>query len=134
MYLSNDLEEVQNRAMSIILPLCSYNGALIESGITKLFDRRQELVNKLFKEVLQNEQKKLHELLSARNTYTFNQRNVCGGLRFKTNRFRNSFVTFNALKDSTILVKFLLFIYNDLICCFKLFVVLFNIIKNILFL
>ena len=133
-YLSNILKRVQNRAMSIILPLCSYDGALIESGLTKLSHRRQELVNKLFKEGFQNEQKKLHELLPARNTCTFNQRNICGGLRFKTNRFRNSFITFNSLKASTILVKFLLFIYNDLICCFKLFVVLFNIIRNILFL
>ena len=45
--------------MRIIFPLCSYNEALVESGLTKLSDRRQELVDKLFKNVLQNEQNKL---------------------------------------------------------------------------
>ena len=98
-YLSNELEGVQKRAMRIIFPLCSYNEALVESGLTKLSDRRQELVDKLFKEVLQNEQNKLHERLPARNTCTFNLRNMWKFKPvFKTNRFRNSFITFNALK------------------------------------
>ena len=48
-YLSNELEGVQKRAMRIIFPLCSYNEALVESGLNKLSDRRQELVDKLFK-------------------------------------------------------------------------------------
>ena len=54
--------------------------------------------SKLFKEVLQNEQNKLHELLSARNTCTLNLRNMRKFKPvFKTNRFRNSFITFNSL-------------------------------------
>ena len=48
-YLSNELEGVQKRAMRIIFALCSYNEALVESGLNKLSDRRQELVDKLFK-------------------------------------------------------------------------------------
>ena len=53
---------------------------------------RQELVDKLFKNVLQNEQNKLHELLPARNTCTFNLRNMRKFKpAFKTNRFRSSF-------------------------------------------
>ena len=44
-YLSNELERVQKRAMRIIFPLCSYNEALVEPGLTKLSDRRQELVD-----------------------------------------------------------------------------------------
>ena len=84
---------LQKRAISIIFPLCSYNEALVESGLTKLSDRRQDLVDKLFKNVLQNEQNKLHELLPARNTCTFNLRNM-GKFKpaFKTNRFRSSFI------------------------------------------
>ena len=58
--------------MRIIFPLCSSNEVLVESGLTKLSDRRQELVGKLFKEVFQNEQNKLHELLPACNTCIFN--------------------------------------------------------------
>ena len=73
----------------------------------KLSDRRQELVDKLFKNVLQNEQNKLHELLPARNTCTFNLRNMWKFKpAFKTNRFRSSFITFNALKAWTVLVDF----------------------------
>ena len=106
-YLSNELEGVQKRAMHIIFPLCSYNEALVESGLTKLSDRCQELVDKLFKNVLQNEQNKLHELLPARNTCTFNLRNMPKFKpAFKTNRFRSSFITFNALKAWTVLVDF----------------------------
>ena len=52
-YLSNKFEGVQKRALHIIFPLCSYSKAFVESGLTKLSDRRQELVDKLFKEVLQ---------------------------------------------------------------------------------
>ena len=85
--------------MRIIFPFCSYNEALIKSGLTKLSDRRQELVDKLFKEVLLNEQNKLHKLLPARNTCTLNLRNMRKFQPvFKTNRFRNSFITFNSLK------------------------------------
>ena len=114
-YLSNQLEGVQKRprAMGIIFPLCSYNEALVESGLTKLSDRRQELVDKLFKNVLQNEQNKLHELLPARNTCTFNLRNMLKFKpAFKTNRFRSSFITFNALKAWTVLVDFLNLFYT----------------------
>ena len=93
--------------MRIIFPLCSYNEALVESDLCKLWDRSQELVNKLFKEVLQNEQNKLHDLLPDRNTRTSNLRNMRKFKPvFKTNRFRNSFITFNALKAWTILVIF----------------------------
>ncbi|XP_068739340.1 uncharacterized protein [Montipora capricornis] len=97
-YLSNELEGVQKQAMCIIFPLCSYNEALVKSGLTKLSDR-QELVDRLLKEVLPNEQNKLHELLPACNTCTLNLRNMRKFKPvFKTNRFCNSFVTFNSLK------------------------------------
>ena len=43
-YLSKDLEGVQKRAICIIFPLCSYNEALVESGLNKLSDSRQELL------------------------------------------------------------------------------------------
>ena len=64
-YLSNELERVQKRAMSIIFPFCSYKESLVESNVTKLSDRRQEPVDKLFKEVVQSKQNKLHGLLTA---------------------------------------------------------------------
>ena len=81
--------------MRIIFPLCSYNEVLVESGLTKLSDRYQELVDKQFKDVLQNEQNKLHEHLPARNTRTSN---LIKFLRRTGYKFRNSFATFYALR------------------------------------
>ena len=75
-YLSDDLEGLQKRAMRIIFPLCSYNEALFESGLNKLSDCRQDLVDKLFKEVLQTKQNKFNELLPVCNTCTSNPRNM----------------------------------------------------------
>ena len=91
-YLSNELKRVQKQAVRIIFPFCSYNESLVESNVIKLSDRRQERVDKLFKEVVQSKQKKFHGLLPAllrsnlRNTRKF--RPV-----FKTKRFRISFIS-----------------------------------------
>ena len=98
-YLSDELEGVQKRAMRIIFPFRSYNESLVESGLIKLSDRRQELVDKLFREVVLNEDNKLHDLLPAPNTCTMSLRNSRKFRPiFKTNRFHNSFIPFNALK------------------------------------
>ena len=64
-YLSNELERVKKQAMRIIFPFCAYNESLVESNVIKLSDRRQELVNKLSKAVVQRKQSKLHGLLPA---------------------------------------------------------------------
>ena len=125
-YLSNELECVQKRAMRIIFPFCSYNEALVKSGLTKHSDRRQELVDKRFKEVLLNEQNKLHKLLPARNTCTLNLRNMRKFKPvFKTNRFRKSFITFNSLKAWTIL-QHIVSLFAVLITC-SLSIVIINI-------
>ena len=98
-YLSNELEVVRKRAMRIIFPFCSYNDSLVKSSLIKLSDCRQELVDKQFKEVVQNKENKLRGLLPALNTPRSNLRNTRKfRLVFKPNRFRNSFITSNALK------------------------------------
>ena len=97
-YLSNELEGVQKRTMRIIFPFCSYNESLVELSLLKLPDCRQELVDKLFKEVVQNKENMLHCLLPALNPRS-NLRNTRKFRPvFKRNRFRNSFVTSNTLK------------------------------------
>ena len=55
---------------------CSYKESLVESSLIKLSDRRQELVDKLFKDVVQNKENKLHGLLPALNTSRSNLRNT----------------------------------------------------------
>ena len=87
------------RAKHIICPFCSYNEALVKSGLTKLSDRRQELVDKPFKEVSQKEMNTLQKSLRAGNTCTLNLINMRKFKPvFKINRIRHSFITFYSLK------------------------------------
>ena len=55
-----------------IFPFCSYDESLVESNLIKLSDRRQELVDKQFNEVVQNKDNKLHGLLPALKTPRLN--------------------------------------------------------------
>ena len=53
-YLSEDLERLQKRALRIIYSGMSYNQALEFSGLPTLFKRREEISSKLFNEVVGN--------------------------------------------------------------------------------
>ena len=98
-YLAQELESVQKRAMRIIFPFRPYNEVLHESGLIRLSERRQAMVDSLFKKITENKENKLHHLLPARNPLNRNLRyQRTFRPTFKTNRFRNSFITFNALK------------------------------------
>ena len=69
-YLSNELECIQKRAMRIIFPLCSYNEALVKSGLNKLSGPvRNCMVDKLLKEVLQNEQNTPYSKMAANKSF-----------------------------------------------------------------
>ena len=99
MYLYHELEAVQNSAMRIIFPRFMYDEALVKATLLTLSDRRQALMDKLFKKTLDNKDSKLRNLLLPQNAQHYNLRK---GRQFspvfKTNRFRNSFIVFNALK------------------------------------
>ena len=93
-YLSDDLERIQRRAMRIVFPYLSYNEALKEANIPTLFDRREMLSIDLFKDMVDNKNHKLAELLPPRNVCNRNLRNeriftvpIC-----RTNRFKDSFI------------------------------------------
>lgn len=60
-----NLGEYKNRLCALFFPVRSYNESFVQSGLFQLSNRRQELVDILFKEVLQNEPDKLHGLLLA---------------------------------------------------------------------
>ena len=100
-YLSNELVGIQQRALKInILPRTSYGEALSRIGLQTLYARRQELTESLFRDIESNDDHKLHNLLPPlieidtilRNRSKYN-------VTFKTERFRNSFITYNALKS-----------------------------------
>ena len=98
--LSNELEAIQQRALKIILPRTSYGEALSCMGLQTLYARRQELTESLFRDIESNVDHKLYNLLpplieidtTLRNKSKYN-------VTFKTERFRNSFITYNALKS-----------------------------------
>ena len=85
--LFNELEAIQQRALKIILPRTSYA-------------RLQELTESLFRDIESNVDHKLYNLhpplieidTTLRNNSKYN-------VTFKTERFRNSFIPYNALKS-----------------------------------
>ncbi len=93
-YLSDDLERIQKRALSIISPYLSYSDSLTTFNIGTLKDRRQKLCKNLFDNVVRNKDHKLHHLLPPENTPYYNLRRHrpfdCPAAR--TNRFKNSFI------------------------------------------
>jgi hypothetical protein len=70
-YLSDDLEKLQKCACRIILPDHPYNEALDQLGLATLAARRQNLTNKLFKNIVNDPEKKLHDLLQEEECFKF---------------------------------------------------------------
>ena len=101
-YLSNDLEQLQKRALRIIYPQATYADALVTSNLTTLYERRNMLTVKLFNEITSNESHKLYSLLPEPNTCEVNLRTkrsfnvpMC-----RTNRLKNSFIYSNSIQTS----------------------------------
>ena len=99
-YLSNDLERIQKRAMHIIYPSLSYHAALLTTELVPLSQRRQQLTDKLFQQILNDKMHKLHKLLPDVNNTSVNLRKKSKFIMpsIKTDRFKKSFVIFNSLK------------------------------------
>ncbi|KAL9967718.1 hypothetical protein ACROYT_G026007, partial [Oculina patagonica] len=62
-YLSRELEAVQKRAMRIIFPFFTYEEALDKASLVTLSGRRQALTDKLFNNILENNDSRLRNLL-----------------------------------------------------------------------
>jgi hypothetical protein len=102
-YLSDDLERLQTRAFRIIFPEQHYKEALRNMNTQSLYDRRQELTTKLFKDIVNNPEHKLTDLLpplNNDNSHFLRKKRKFNVLLHKTNRFRNSFITYNSNKFS----------------------------------
>ena len=85
--------------MRIIYSPCSYQQALVKAELPLLKDRRQELTSKFFKEILEKNDRRLHELLPKLNNNSVNiRRKLKFHIKYNTNRFRDSFILSNALK------------------------------------
>ena len=98
-YLSDQLESIQRRAMRIIFPHLKYADALKDADISTLFDRRTQLSNQLFKEIINNKNHKLSGLLLLQ---THHHNDLRSGRLFnvpvcKTDRFKKSFIISHSL-------------------------------------
>ena len=67
-YISDDLERIQSRALSIIYPDLSYRVALETAGLLKLHERREKISTDLFDEIVCDPTHRLHSLLPKGRT------------------------------------------------------------------
>ena len=94
-YLCKDIERIQRRAMKIIFPTKSYAEALSHSRLLTLEERRQIACDKLFKEIMEDKNHKLHPLLPDPNTdvaYSLRTSRTFKIPKCKTERFKKSFI------------------------------------------
>ena len=94
-YLCKDIERIQRRAMKIIFPTKSYAEALSHSKLLTLEERRQIACDKLFKEIMEDKNHKLHPLLPDPNTdvaYSLRTSRTFKIPKCKTERFKKSFI------------------------------------------
>ena len=94
LYLSEDIERIQRRALRVIFPDCSYSEGLAKAGLTTLYDRRSTLCKELLSDIDTQGNHKLSHLLPVRSQQNDTPRStrafaapVC-----KTNRFRKSVI------------------------------------------
>jgi hypothetical protein len=98
-YLSNDLEMIQKRALRIIHAGIPYTDALSLTVLQHLSTRREKINNKLFQDIMMDENHKLHGFLPSRNTCVTDLRAKHKfNVNFRTGRFNNSFFIASSLK------------------------------------
>ena len=102
--VSDDLKwnehAIQRRALKMVFPRTTYDEALSRTGLQTLYARRRELTERLFRDIESNNEHKLHNLLPPLieiDTTLGNKSKY--NVTFKTELFRNSFITYNALKS-----------------------------------
>ena len=94
-YLSDVIERIQKRALRIIYPQLSYQDALDMLELKTLSTRRGDLCKKLFNSILDDEDHKLRNLLPPKvtsDTYNFRNEKLFNIPKYRTNRFRDTFI------------------------------------------
>ena len=99
-YLSYEIEKLQKRAFGIIFPDLHYQEVLEQMNVQTLYNRRETLTEKLFSDIVVNDQNKLNILLPPQNNSDLLSRNTrkFQSPNFKTNRYKNSFIVHNSLR------------------------------------
>ena len=99
-YLSYEIEKLQKRVFRIIFPDPHYQEVLEQMNIQTLYDRRETLTEKLFSDIIVNDQNRLNILLPPENNSDLLIRNTRKFQfpDFKTDRYKNSFMVHNSLR------------------------------------
>ena len=102
-YLSDDLECYQKRALKIIYPHSSYVQALEETGLKSLYERREEISSKLFRDA-GNTKHKLNKLLPKKFAcpYNLRKKRTFDNPTTSTSRTQLNFINFNARNSYTL--------------------------------
>ena len=100
-YLQNDLERVQKRALSIMFPGLAYNKALEVAGIQTISYYNESICDKTFKYISNNTSHRLRKLLPAsnKNQYPLRRNRRFALPRWRTDRFRNTFIMSSCIKE-----------------------------------
>ena len=99
-YLSTQIEAIQRRAMRTIYPDLNYAEALEAADLVTLFARRDKLSKDLFEMIASDTDHKLASLLPLKASDTINLRRMRDYQipKFRTNRFKNSFIISHAIE------------------------------------
>ena len=109
-YLQQELERVQKRAISIISSGQDYHEILEAAGIPPIMAYIEDSCSNLFSNIIENDNHRLRELLPGANHPKYNlRRNRRFEIpRWRTNRFKNTFMMASTIK------------YNNSKCSFQI--------------
>ena len=93
-YLSEDLERVQKRVLSSVSPGETYQRNLQIFQLTTLHQRRHDLCDKLFNQIIRDQLHKLFHLLPQRHQskYNLRRKKTFDIPRINTKRYQNTFI------------------------------------------
>ena len=104
-YLMQELERIQKRAMNFpYLPGVSYDETLVIMNFKELAIHHDEICKSLFHTIVNDNNHRLYKLLPAppESTYSLRRARPFYIPRFKTDRFKNSFIIFSCIKASNL--------------------------------
>ena len=91
LYLSEEIERIQRRALRVIFYDCSYSEGLDNASLTSLHDRRSTLCKELFSDIDTQGNHKLSHLLPVRSQQNYTLRST-RAFAAPVYRFRDSFI------------------------------------------
>ena len=116
-YSSEELERIQRRAVHMIFPqLTQYRQALTEVGVPILGETRETLSQKLFNDIMTDNNHKLANLLAPKTaTHCTLKRNKTFNIPIcRTDSYKNSFIINITFKEITKYLNCAIFLYCSL--------------------